>query len=408
MINKSLKDISKTDLDWLIENKFSEDKTTEFKSELSLNDNGKNKILREIVGFANADGGDLIFGIHEENGVAFKIVPVIKRSEFDSMRLKLNDYLLRFVSPRINGLDIQEIDLGNDDLALVIRVRSSIFSPHAVYDGSKHNFFIRKHNSVAHMDVDELRNSFLSSDSFSRRIREFISERIVEIDANKYNYVNKKNPIITVHAIPINRFLKRDFFSINQIDTAVEASKSSAFHSTVNRRITFDGVRLISSRRKDGDQAYAHYFLDGTVEIAGQVGIFFVQGKNGSPQEGTLMIRSRIFCRRIIEAFQEIRAYYSHLQVDQPIVFFMSVLNARGYHIYNGDWCDYSENSSNIIDRDVVMLPETIVDRFTKLQISEIPNAIKPLLDSFWNSSGFEKCNFFDDEGNYREPNGFY
>ena len=75
----------------------------------------------------------------------------------------------------------------------------------------------------------------------------------------------------------------------------------------MNRRITFDGVRLISSRRKDGDQAYAHYFLDGTVEIAGQVGIFFVQGKNGSPQEGTLMIRSRIFCRRIIEAFQEIR-----------------------------------------------------------------------------------------------------
>lgn len=69
MINKHLDEISLDDLKQLRNNVVSEGKTIEYKQQLPTNSDGDRKeFLADISSFANASGGDLIFGITEENG----------------------------------------------------------------------------------------------------------------------------------------------------------------------------------------------------------------------------------------------------------------------------------------------------------------------------------------------------
>lgn len=403
MINKPLNEITKDDLQWLIDNQIPEDKTTEYKSKLEIsNDENKRKLLERITAFANADGGDLIYGIKEdENKLPAEIVGVIRASEYDQTIQTITNIMSVKIRPRINDIDFAKVDLGNEDVAVIIRIRSSIFSPHAVFDGVKHSFHIRKSNTTFHMDVDELRNSFLKTENQSKRIREFIADRLVEIDANHYDYLNKEFPILVIHAIPITLFLRRENFAVKEINDAVRISGSDAFNRFCIQRVSFDGVRITNTKTTSGNQSFAFYFLDGTVEVAGNNDFFYISEDTGSISCGTKMIRSQILCSSIIKCITQIQEYYSVLQVKDSILIFISVLNARGYHMYNGRFGDY-DSMAQAIDRDVVVLPETYIEQFSLLNQSDIPKTLRPLLDSLWNASGHDRCYLYNDQGDIK------
>src|SRR5260370_35585410 len=69
-LNKSLDSIEESDLQALIDNQVPEGKTIEYKKALPGNSDGdKKEFLADVSSFANAAGGDLIFGIREDSGV---------------------------------------------------------------------------------------------------------------------------------------------------------------------------------------------------------------------------------------------------------------------------------------------------------------------------------------------------
>src|ERR1043166_1533322 len=75
LIDKQLESITEQDLLDLIANKVREDKRIEFKVALPGNsDKEKKEFLADVSSFANASGGDLIFGMDEQNGVASQLV----------------------------------------------------------------------------------------------------------------------------------------------------------------------------------------------------------------------------------------------------------------------------------------------------------------------------------------------
>ncbi|MCD6594362.1 ATP-binding protein, partial [bacterium] len=67
MIAKNIDQISEEDLQALIDNSVLEGKTIEYKQSLPGNsDSDKKEFLADISSFANASGGDLIYGILED------------------------------------------------------------------------------------------------------------------------------------------------------------------------------------------------------------------------------------------------------------------------------------------------------------------------------------------------------
>ncbi|MEH2303471.1 MAG: RNA-binding domain-containing protein, partial [Nostoc sp.] len=67
MINKQFDLIDKIDIDALIYNGVAEKRTLEYKEKLPGNsDDDKKEFLADISSFANASGGDIIYGIQEQ------------------------------------------------------------------------------------------------------------------------------------------------------------------------------------------------------------------------------------------------------------------------------------------------------------------------------------------------------
>src|SRR5262245_5758603 len=67
MIDKRLDQITREDLEALVTEKRPEGRALDYKRDLELStDAHKRELARDVSSFANASGGDLIFGIEEE------------------------------------------------------------------------------------------------------------------------------------------------------------------------------------------------------------------------------------------------------------------------------------------------------------------------------------------------------
>ena len=72
--NKPLESLEKSDLQSLVENQVPEGKTIDYKQALpGKSDSDKREFLADVSSFANAVGGNLIYGIKEESGVPVEV-----------------------------------------------------------------------------------------------------------------------------------------------------------------------------------------------------------------------------------------------------------------------------------------------------------------------------------------------
>lgn len=83
MIPKAFDQITEQELQGLVNNGVLEGKTIEYKQEMTINkDSDKKEFLADVSSFANAGGGDLIYGIVEDRSTSAPEI-VIEDSEID-------------------------------------------------------------------------------------------------------------------------------------------------------------------------------------------------------------------------------------------------------------------------------------------------------------------------------------
>src|SRR5687768_1280670 len=134
LVDKPLESITEQDLLDLISNKVREDKRIEFKVCLPGNsDKEKREFLADVSSFANASGGDLIFGMKAQSGVASQLVG-LQLASVDAEILRLENILRDSLDPRIPNIKLRGIDL-TSGAALVIRIARSWIPPHRVKHG---------------------------------------------------------------------------------------------------------------------------------------------------------------------------------------------------------------------------------------------------------------------------------
>src|SRR5262249_10770134 len=101
LFSQPLESITEADLASLRENEVTEGRMIEFKAELpGGTDTEKLEFLADASSFPNAAGGDLIFGIRDEDGVAGGLQP-IAANEVDAAILRLENLLRDTIEPRL-------------------------------------------------------------------------------------------------------------------------------------------------------------------------------------------------------------------------------------------------------------------------------------------------------------------
>jgi hypothetical protein len=385
MIPKRLEDISEDDVVALIENQVREGRTIDYKRELPGNSDGnKKEFLADVSSFANTSGGDLIFGMAEVEACPSEIVG-LQSGDLDKERQRLESIMASGLEPRIR-YEVRDISCAGDKKVLILRMDRSWSGPHRVVFQQSDRFWGRNSSGKYPLDVNELRAAFTLSSTVMERIRGFRTDRIIAISNNETPVRMNSGPKLVMHCIPIESFASQpqyDLIPFLRDYTRLTLIGSSGYR----RRLNLDGLLVYDGEAADIGHTYTQLYRNGVIEAA--TGSGWVTEKNGQK-----LMDSWRYERNLLNYLQTCFDVFHELGASTPIVVALTLTNVRGLAMSNP--MSYTETSL-LIDRDTLVLPETVVQDFS----NDPFKILKPMFDFVWNACGLERSSNFDGKGNW-------
>jgi len=141
--HKLIDAVDRSDLEALVMRGEAESRFIEYKL-LSprASDSDKKEFLADVSSFANAAGGDIVYGISEMKGTPVKLVG-LELTNVDAEKLRLEETIRTGIAPRVTGLSIKVVPLDGSKVAIVVRIPHSFGRPHMVTFKGGSRFFSR-------------------------------------------------------------------------------------------------------------------------------------------------------------------------------------------------------------------------------------------------------------------------
>ncbi len=392
MIPKDLGQIKEEDLQALRENSVPEGKTIEYKQTLPSDlAKAKKEFLADVSSFANADGGDLIYGIVEDRETGTpKSLDGLNIENVDQEISRLDNMIRTSIQPRIPSVRIQPVPLKNSRVALIIRVPKSWISPHRVIYDKHDKFYTRSSNGKYPLDVNELRIAFNLSDTITDRIRNFRLDRISELIANETPTPFNEGAKIVLQLIPITSFNPVQSYDIDKIFSNKELISPIACYG-YSYRYNIDGFLTFCEDANKKSYSYVQSFRKGMIEA--------VNGSMLEPYKEELKIPSVGYEEELIKYLASYLSFLQKLNVEPPIFVFLTLLGVKGYSMAVSGRFPFAEHHT--IDRDILQLPEAIIENYDV----RAQDVLRPCFDSIWNACGFQR-DFNYNDANEWAPKG--
>lgn len=380
---KPVDSITVDDLKRLIEEEVAENRYIEYKESLPGNsDSDKKEFLADISSFANASGGDLIYGIRAESGLPRGLVGV-EIGNVEAEFLRLENMIRDGVEPRIIGTRILPIPVNGSKIVLLIRIPRSWAMPHMVTYKGHSRFFSRTSAGKYQLDVHELRAAFLASETVGERIRNFRRERVAKIIAGETPLAMREGGKIVLHIIPMNAFDPAAKYDTSLLQNRIE-DLPPLYTDSWSSRHNFDGFLGYS-----GDGSYVQVFRNGIVEAV-EARLLRITDDSGK------IIRSVAYERAILQGLHKYMSIQRQLGVAPPLVIILTLTEVFGYTMaVNRSRFPFHDDYP--IDRDVLLVDEVIVDNFE----SDAAKTMKPIFDAVWNATGWSRSMNYDQNGNW-------
>ena len=393
MIPRDFDAITKADIEALVASGVAEGRTIEYKQQLpGGTDDDKKEFFADVSSFANAAGGDLIFGVADKRDGNGKSTGIPEKADglagvnVDEQIRRLDDMLRSGIEPRIPGCRIRSIDGFASGPVLVVRIPKSWAGPHMVTFKNFSRFFSRTSAGKYQLDVGEIRSAFTASGDMRTKINAFRTERLGKIIANEAAISLPATPKIILHLMPLSIF-----DPANQVDltpllndpTLVPPIQWYGYSS----RINFDGyLNSAANGHGEGNQGYVQVFRSGVFEAVDAS--MFLQS------ESEKFINVGLVGKKTIDATLKYCATAKLLDIQLPLIVIVSLHGLKGYNLATGSpWLE----TSYPIDRDTLLLPDVLLEDYS----TPASKLLKPVLDAFWQSAGFARCEHYDAQGRW-------
>lgn len=387
MINKQFDKINLDDLEQLKNNAVSESKTIEYKQQFSSNSDGDRKeFLADVSSFANASGGDLIYGVSEEKGYP-KSIDGVEVEDSDEEIRKYENIILDGIEPRII-VATKAIKVSEKRYVFIFRINKSWTSPHRVIFKKHDKFYSRTSAGKYALNTNELKIAFNFSLTLTEQITKFKIERVSQIVANNLPVPFCDGGKIVLHLIPLESFNPNYSINLNPI-IKNSLTLQPMYASGWSNRINLEGILSYSGGRNDKAYSYTQLYRNGIIEA--------VEGYILNAKEERKYIPSVAYEIELLKSLTKYLNLTKQLGINMPIVIFLTFIGIKDYKM-GVDTSRFFDNYYNI-DRDIVELPETIIDSYD----SKAQDILRPMFDLMWNACGFERSYNFDEAGNWIE-----
>jgi len=386
LIDKPFDQLSEADFQELIENQVPESKTLDYKVELKFADRDKREFLADVSSFANTAGGYLLIGIKEEGGVPTAL-PGMELEDPDATKLKLISLLRDSTEPRIPGISIVTVPLQNSRYIIAIHIQKSWAAPHVVsFDW---RFYARHSGGKYKLDVPELRQAFLMSDTLAEKIRRFHIERAGEIISGEVPLPLAKGPKFIIHIVPVDAF-----GSGQKVDVTMLPEKGIPLAplggSWDKRRYNLDGFLAYNEEETTAGKVvpgYMQLFRSGAVECV------CIDIPRTIEDGTTLSITyyERQMLHFLTNALQSLKL----LQVEPPYSLMVTMAGVKNIRLHLVD--RYYSHRNRHFDRDVLQLPDVLIQSPDQ----DSDQIMRPIFDAIWNAAGWEMCQSYNELGKW-------
>lgn len=383
--HKDLDKITSEDIIELIDNSIPEEKHLDYKKTLPnfKDEKDTKEFCNDLISFANADGGLIIYGIEEERGVPKDVVG-IEVDNFDELRGKIQSKAKDWIEPSLLNLNFKLLEV-NSKYVLIIKIPKSWYGPHWVKKEEK--FYTRTSHGKQPMSRDEIKVAFLSSETRAERIRKFITERVFMIYSNEFYYSLREGPKFIFHIIPINAFEMGNNLPLDKLFNNLKEYRLKIKSFPPFQRTNIDGLFFGDTLSGSVYLKYIQVFRNGVIEFCATN--FFLTEK---------LWLDPVYENDIIEFLKTIIEVYKNIDVFPPIILFMSLVGVKNYVIYKNGASYYYLPDINYFDRDIIYVPEEIIESYDELP----EKMLKPCFDAIWNACNFPRSHNYDDKGNWK------
>lgn len=382
---KPFDSILEQDLEEMINNKVPEGKMLDYKKVLpGKSDSDKKEFLADVSSFANASGGDVVYGLEEGSGIPIGLTGLICNPDDEILRLE--NLVRDGIEPRIPGIKMRAVSLKGSKFAIIIRIAKSWALPHRVKFQRDMNFYSRNSAGKFPLDVPELRSLFLLSESTAERIRSFRAERLSKIISQEINVPIQGSIKTVLHIVPFGAFdpsIRFDVSSLPSILSRLSPIKGFGWSFQHN----FDGFMTYSTDPQTGAiYSYLQFFRSGSAEA--------VVTTIPRIEEGEQIVIHVAFEEELLKSLRNYLSIQKDLSIQPPLVVLLSFIGINGYRFIARAYNAFPEKTYPF-NTDALLLPEVIVDSFDL----DPADFMKPIFDTIWNAAGMSHSFGYDQNG---------
>lgn len=376
------------DLLALIEAEVREGKTVEYKREIAIGaSEQKRKFVRSVVSFANAHGGQLVFGMEAVEGKPVAVKP-LQGFNPDNSILTLRDIVRAHIDPPLFGVEFRPVQVTNG-WTLVIQVPRSWNPPHMVTFDNDNRFYTRDANGFVLMNLPEIREAFFAGKTVKDRIQERRFQRLNAIRSGELPWKAPSEPMAVLHAFPFQSFVDERQLTLDKL-TAQDLCPPTVWRS-YGKVYDVDGVYGCETKPDGSCVNYIFVNYSGCLEAVTARSFSNYSPKTiGNPHFETQFVE---FLPRCIEIFRK-------LELNPPMALALTLMDVTGYSLYSGPRTALPVIGARAITQRDLILPVAVVTSFDE----PVDKMIRPIFDSLWRSCGLERSLNYHD-GNFAPRN---
>lgn len=383
MREKNFDVINEVDVRDFLNLRLPEDRSLDYKQELNFRNEDITGLLKDISAFANTAGGILIYGVSEERDTDNRPTGIPKEitgcghDNGDEVKKRIENWLYELIEPRIFGVRVKSIHV-DGNMVVLIKIPQSLFKPHALK--KEKTFWFRADSRNCQMGVEELRLAFGTGSERTKEIKNFRTQRVMEIAAGETPIPLENKPLKTIihyfPTFPLSIDLEKPEFDRLWPLFADGCSKQPNYEG----KIYIEGPSNLG-----GAYSYLQLYRDGSIETV-SIGLSDATG-NGN------VIASKDFEEKIIENVKRVISLYASVDIQFPVSILISMVGAQGFKMA---WSrpNFLENPRAII-RDTLLLPEVMFESANE----PVDRKLKPVFDIIWNASGIGASPYYNING---------
>jgi hypothetical protein len=365
MLPYALDTIDEASLNSLVENQVSERSDLEFKRDLpGRGDEDVKEFLADVTSLANTQGGDLLFGMNEADGVASQLVG-LETGDPDAEILRLEGSLRSNVAPRLIGVRSHWIPLANGRGALLMRVPGSMNAPHQVVFKNSRRFWGRSSRGKYEMDVHELRHAFTQSEELPLRFRQLHEQAIAMARGTDMPFAVQAGPTAVISVAPLGLFRENRRIAIAR-DQAVVPFRHGGYNGTD----MIEGVLLHGAPNRETGEVFSFALThrSGRLDCAFPIGGL----REGHHGQELRLVWPTLFEEGLLEMTRATQNRLGQFGLEGPWVVLVTVIDVEGFVVIED-----RHFASAPAFRNQALLGQLVLDRIEE-------EGLRPVVENLW------------------------